>query len=121
MQDSGPLPTPSSEPISAAPSSSLSAGILDESAAQPAPNDEYLIAAFSGAPSSGIVTANEINSVNLGAADASMDEPSDTLIPDTPNPAGQADVGQEPTTVGEPVIINPSAGTGNVDDDSIGG
>ena len=71
------------------------------------------------APSAGIVVASQINPVNMGAADASMDEPADTNIPDTPNPAGQSDLVQDPTTVGEPVIINPSAGTGNADDDSI--
>ena len=66
------------------------------------------------------MTASDISPDNLGAADASMDEPADALIPDTPNPAGQSDLVQEPTTVGEPVIINPSAGTGNADDDTSG-
>ena len=67
------------------------------------------------------MTASDINPLNLGSADASMmDEPADYIVPDTPNPAGQSDLVQEPTTVGEPVIINPSAGTGNADDDSSG-
>ena len=66
------------------------------------------------------MTASDIGPDNLGVADTSMDEPADTLIPDTPNPAGEADLVQEPTIVGEPVIINPSAGTGNADDDNSG-
>ncbi|CAL5227511.1 g10496 [Coccomyxa viridis] len=119
-QESGPLPTPSSKPITAAPSSGPSTGALDESAAQPAPSDEYSTSVFSSAPSYGIVAASDISPDNLGAADTSINEPADTLIPDTPNPAGQADLVQEPTTVGEPVIINPSAGTGNADDDTSG-
>ena len=93
MQESGALPTPSSEPIPAAPVSG---------------------------PSAGLVSASEINTANLATVSTSMDEPADTNIPDTPNPAGQSDLVQDPTTVGEPVIINPSAGTGNADDDSIG-
>ncbi len=93
MQDSGALPTPSSEPITADPANG---------------------------PSAGLVSASQINNANLATVTPSMDEPTDTNIPDTPNPAGESDLVQDPTTVGEPVIINPSAGTGNVDDESIG-
>ena len=67
------------------------------------------------------MAASEISPLDLGTTDAGvMDEPADYNLPDTPNPAGQADLVQEPTTVGEPVILNPSAGTGNADDDASG-
>ena len=93
MQESGSLLAPSSAPSPAAPSSG---------------------------PAAAIVGAADISPDNLSSAEAGMDEPADYNIPDTPDPAGQSDKVQDPTTVGQPVNLNPSFGEGNADDDALG-
>ena len=116
-----PVPMPSIGPIlkiSAAPTSEPAAGPMEGILIGPG----IIIAPRTGpaaGPLEGILFDSEIPVPNLANAEAAPDEPADYNIPDTPNSAGQSDKVQDPSTTDQPVPMNPSAGTGNGDDDSL--
>ncbi|CAK0754053.1 hypothetical protein CVIRNUC_002267 [Coccomyxa viridis] len=91
-----------------------------ESGILSAPGGQIMTAAPSSGPGAGIITAARISTGNLASSEPGMDEPADYNIPDAPDPAGQSDLVQDPTTTGNPVILNPSFGEGTAEDKSIG-
>lgn len=120
-----PVPTPSIGPIleiSAAPTSGPASGPAAGPIEGILIGPGIIIAPSTGpaaGPLEGILFNSEIPVPNLANAEAAPDEPADYNIPDTPNPAGQSGKVQDPTTTDQPVPMNPSAGTGNGDDDSL--
>ena len=120
-----PVPTPSIGPfleISAAPNSGPALGPATGPIDGILVGPGIIIAPSTGpaaGPLEGILFDSEIPVPNLANAEAAPDEPADYNIPNTPDPAGQSDKVQDPTTTDQPVPMNPSAGTGNGDDDSL--